>query len=180
MLAVSNWQTMPPGDLAQAVEISAYPDRYAATVTEAAAIAAAVLGGNVPTCTPGTTPIASGNAAVVWAEAHLGIPYVWGGTGPDGYDCSAFVQAAWAAAGVQLPRTAAAQMDGTTPIPAGSEQPGDLAFPISEITVHGAQHVELVVTPASTGAGILVSEAHTGTVSSNSSYSDSGFVFGRP
>jgi hypothetical protein len=44
-------------------------------------------------------------AAILYAAAQLGKPYVWGGTGPVGYDCSGLVMMAYRAAGVSLPRT---------------------------------------------------------------------------
>src|SRR5690606_22604353 len=55
---------------------------------------------------------ASGKGAVAldFAMAQLGDPYVWGGTGPDGWDCSGLTQAAWAAAGVSLPRSSSQQI----------------------------------------------------------------------
>lgn len=66
--------------------------------------------------------------AIAFAKAQLGCPYVYGGTGPcqAGYDCSGLVQAAWAAAGVSIPRTSEkqwAQLPHVT-----DPQPGDLMF----------------------------------------------------
>jgi len=49
--------------------------------------------------------------AVLFAAGALGIPYVWGGTGPNGYDCSGLVQAAYRSGGVVLPRVAQDQYD---------------------------------------------------------------------
>ncbi|MGP4112841.1 NlpC/P60 family protein [Streptomyces sp. 4N509B] len=67
-------------------------------------------------------------AAVAFAHAQLGKPYVWGGTGPDGFDCSGLTQAAWAAAGVALPRTSYAQVGSGTPVALSELAPGDLVF----------------------------------------------------
>ncbi|GAA1990309.1 C40 family peptidase [Catenulispora subtropica] len=67
-------------------------------------------------------------AAVAFAKSQLGKPYIFGATGPGGYDCSGLTQAAWKAAGVTIPRTATAQMQGLRAIPASSAQPGDLVF----------------------------------------------------
>lgn len=71
---------------------------------------------------------ASGRAktAINFALAQLGDPYVYGGTGPNGWDCSGLVQAAWRAAGVSLPRVVGPQMNATKRIPMSQLQPGDL------------------------------------------------------
>ena len=75
-------------------------------------------------------PSVSGRAAaaVAFARAQIGKPYVFGATGPGAYDCSGLTQAAWRAAGVSIPRTATAQMQGLKAVPASAAQPGDLVF----------------------------------------------------
>jgi len=68
-------------------------------------------------------------AAVRFALAQVGKPYIWGGVGPSGYDCSGLTLEAWAAAGVAIPRTAQAQAESGTPVAGLAElQPGDLLF----------------------------------------------------
>jgi cell wall-associated NlpC family hydrolase len=67
--------------------------------------------------------------AVAFACAQLGKPYVWGGNGDPGFDCSGLTHAAYAAAGVTLPRTAQTQYDAGPLLPPGAAlQPGDLVF----------------------------------------------------
>jgi hypothetical protein len=66
--------------------------------------------------------------AVQFALAQVGKPYVWGAEGPDTFDCSGLVQAAYASAGVGLPRVARPQYRATTPVPVGAMIPGDLLF----------------------------------------------------
>src|SRR6266496_1417896 len=66
--------------------------------------------------------------AVQNALSKIGFPYVWGGTGPNGFDCSGLVMAAWAAAGVQIPRTTYEQWAALPHVPSSSIQPGDLLF----------------------------------------------------
>ena len=67
-------------------------------------------------------------AAVSFALAQVGKPYVWGATGPGSYDCSGLVMATWASAGVQIPRTTYSQWAALPHVSAANLQPGDLAF----------------------------------------------------
>lgn len=76
---------------------------------------------------------APGAKAVEVALAQVGKPYVWGGSGPNSFDCSGLTSYAWAAAGVQLPRTSRDQYSGTTRISRSELRPGDLIFYYSPI-----------------------------------------------
>ncbi|MFI6693537.1 NlpC/P60 family protein [Streptomyces sp. NPDC050433] len=70
---------------------------------------------------------ASGAKAVVaFARDQLGKPYVWGGTGPNGFDCSGLVMRAWEKAGVELPRTTWDQVNAGKSTTRGKLVPGDL------------------------------------------------------
>ncbi|WP_026115875.1 C40 family peptidase [Nocardiopsis kunsanensis] len=99
---------------------------------------------------------ASGNArtALDFAYAQIGKPYVWGGTGPNGYDCSGLTQAAWSAAGVSLPRTTYDQINAGTRVSWENKQAGDLLF------FYGAQpsHVGMYA-----GNGEMVHASTSGT-----------------
>ncbi len=64
--------------------------------------------------------------AVAFAYAQLGKPYVYGATGPGSYDCSGLTQAAWAAAGVSIPRTSYEQWAALPHVPESAMQPGDI------------------------------------------------------
>lgn len=77
-----------------------------------------------------TLPTAGqGAAAVQQALLQLGKPYIWGGVGPTGFDCSGLTMTSWAAAGVAIPRTAALQSTTGVPVPGvAAMQPGDLIF----------------------------------------------------
>ncbi|GAB3210205.1 C40 family peptidase [Marinactinospora thermotolerans] len=66
--------------------------------------------------------------AIQFALSQQGDPYVWGGTGPDGWDCSGLLQAAWRAAGVEIPRTTWPQHAALPPVSMADLQPGDLIF----------------------------------------------------
>ncbi|MCC9704755.1 NlpC/P60 family protein [Streptomyces sp. MNU76] len=65
-------------------------------------------------------------AAVAAARSALGKPYVWGSTGPDGFDCSGLMVWSYGQAGVGLPRTSQAQRYAGTQVPLSQAQPGDL------------------------------------------------------
>lgn len=67
--------------------------------------------------------------AVGFAKSQRGKPYVWGGTGRRGYDCSGLVQRSWRRAGVSIPRVAAAQYRRIrTKVARSRLRPGDLVF----------------------------------------------------
>lgn len=85
-------------------------------------------------------PNARAAAAVAYARGALGTPYVWGATGPNGFDCSGLTQAAWRAAGVALPRTTYTQINAGQRVPRSQLAPGDLVFFYS-----GISHVGLYV-----------------------------------
>ena len=68
----------------------------------------------------------SSSQVVNIARGLLGIPYVYGGSSPSGFDCSGFTQYVFGKAGISLPRTASAQQAAATPV--GSPEPGDLVF----------------------------------------------------
>lgn len=71
---------------------------------------------------------AQGQAAVEWAKTKLGLPYIWGATGPDAYDCSGFTSRAWSAAGRAINRTSRDQYTQVLKINLNSMRPGDLVF----------------------------------------------------
>jgi cell wall-associated NlpC family hydrolase len=80
--------------------------------------------------TPGRqagVPSPAAPRAVRFALGQLGDPYQWGAAGPDRWDCSGLTQAAYAHAGVRLPRTAAAQWRAGPRVP-GPLARGDLVF----------------------------------------------------
>jgi cell wall-associated NlpC family hydrolase len=103
---------------------------------------------------------ASGTAgtALSFALSQIGVPYVWGGESPSGYDCSGLVQAAYRAAGISLPRTAQEQFDAGPRLPPNAQlEPGDLVFFGPSTT--DVEHVGIVVQP-----GEMVDAPHKGTV----------------
>lgn len=111
-------------------------------------------GESSPPAPDGLLPAPSGRAAaaVAYAYAALGKPYVWGATGPSSYDCSGLTQAAWGAAGVSLPRTTYTQINSGTRVSRSALAPGDLIFFYS-----GVSHVGLYI-----GGGQMIHAPHPG------------------
>jgi len=99
-------------------------------------------------------PSASDQAAtaVATAKAEVGKPYVWGGAGPDSFDCSGLTQFSWKPAGVSLPHNAADQDDLIASIPVSAVVPGDLLF-YGEPVYHVAMYI---------GGGQMIEAPHTG------------------
>lgn len=89
---------------------------------------ASQTGSQVPIPDPSHGVSSRVQSALNFALAQLGKPYIWGGTGPTGYDCSGLMMVSWGKAGVSLPRTAAAQYAAGTPVSTSDLQPGDLVF----------------------------------------------------
>ncbi|WP_346940410.1 NlpC/P60 family protein [uncultured Clostridium sp.] len=71
-------------------------------------------------------PNASGSSIVGYAYKFLGVPYQWGGNGPNTFDCSGLTKYVYAACGISLPRVAQDQMNAGTPV--SQPEPGDLVF----------------------------------------------------
>jgi peptidoglycan DL-endopeptidase CwlO len=102
------------------------------TVPEQQTVKTNTLGGNgssAPVTYTGPTTTQA-DKAVAFAYAQLGCPYVYGGTGPCnlGFDCSGLAQAAWAAAGVAIPRDSYEQWAALPHVPLSDLEPGDLLF----------------------------------------------------
>ncbi|MEW1914008.1 NlpC/P60 family protein [Kitasatospora sp. NPDC085895] len=91
-------------------------------------------------------------AAVQFAYAQLGKPYVWGATGPGSYDCSGLTGAAWRAAGVSLPRVSQDQWNAGQHVSKANLQPGDLVFFYSDL-----HHVGIYI-----GGGKMIHAPRTG------------------
>jgi cell wall-associated NlpC family hydrolase len=99
--------------------------------------------------------------AIAAAETQLGKPYVYGGTGPDSWDCSGLTQWAFGQAGAAIPRTAADQYAAIpTKVPLGELEPGDLLFWATDTSDPSSiHHVAIYL-----GSGMMLAAPHTGTV----------------
>jgi cell wall-associated NlpC family hydrolase len=106
-----------------------------------------------------TAPPSSGKGAVAVAEARkqLGKPYVYGGSGPDSFDCSGLTAWAWKAAGVRLSHSAYTQYFETTRVPINAVEPGDLLF-FGKDGVESIHHNAIYI-----GNGDMIEASQTGT-----------------
>ncbi|MER7154850.1 C40 family peptidase [Streptomyces lydicus] len=102
--------------------------------------------------TTGGTQSTKAEKALAFARAQIGKPYVWGATGPSSYDCSGLTQAAWKAAGVDLPRTTWDQVKVGQRVATSNLQPGDLVFFFDDIS-----HVGMYI-----GGGKMIHAPHPG------------------
>jgi cell wall-associated NlpC family hydrolase len=152
-----------PDQIAQALFAYNHSQAYVQQVLAWADVYANAYGANTSSpprsAAGGQTSGAAAQAAVAYALAQIGTPYLWGGEGAGGFDCSGLVQAAYAAAGIQLPRIAQAQYEATAAnaVPLDQAQPGDLVFFGSSLSA--ITHVGLVVAP-----GDMVDAPHSGAV----------------
>jgi cell wall-associated NlpC family hydrolase len=138
------------------VRALARADEIAADNADAAAFRAALEaagGGGNP-----TPPTSWAAAAITAIKTKLGTPYLWGGTGPDAYDCSGLTGYAYEQAGVSMPRTAAQQYLAGTHPGLADLRPGDLLFwatdPSNPATIY---HVAMYA-----GGDLMWSDDHTG------------------
>jgi cell wall-associated NlpC family hydrolase len=121
-------------------------------------------GGSSGSCT-GTSqldalvaPNSAVSTVISFAQQQIGKPYLWGGTGPDSFDCSGLVMMAYRAAGIFIPRTSQEQWKWGPQVPASQVEPGDLVFFAgSDGTMTAPGHVGLVI-----GNGQMIEAYATG------------------
>lgn len=133
LLDVQGWQQMDKGAAVQAVQGSAFPERYAKWQQEAEALVKGLGASIAPTtCSadesaPGQPTVPSDLSQIrheilAYAQEGVGGAYVWGGTAFKAWDCSGYVQWVYSQAGINLPRTE----QWTLGTPTTNPQPGDL------------------------------------------------------
>ena len=146
-----------PGNLQQALlayndagwyvtEVLDQAARYAAGGAQAVSAAGSAI---CEQAALGLLPAGTNGKILTYAEAQLGKSYQYGATGPDAFDCSGLAMMAYRAAGIVIPRTAAAQWANGRQIPASQVQPGDLVFFAgADGTPSNPGHVGIVLNPA--------------------------------
>ena len=85
-----------------------------------------LLGRDIPVSRDSST--AAARRLIQTASRYIGVPYVFGGTTPDGFDCSGFMRYVYAKSGVYLPRMADEQYEVGQPVSYSRLQPGDMVF----------------------------------------------------
>jgi peptidoglycan DL-endopeptidase CwlO len=128
------------------------------TTTSAPAVAQVPVPVSVPSApaavAANAVSSASADAVIANAKQYLGVPYVWGGSTPSGFDCSGFVSYVYRSVGISLPRTSSAQQNVGTRVSLNQLQPGDLVFRGSP-----AYHVGIYI-----GGGQYIHAPQTGDV----------------
>jgi len=150
----------------------------AAAARRAAAAAAAAAAQNPAPTTTTTAPVSSptsgapappanslGEQAVQIAMGELGVPYVWGGASPSGFDCSGLTMWVYAQLGIHLDHYTVSQFNAGPHVAESDLAPGDLVF-----FEPGIGHVGIYI-----GNGEFIHAPHTGTVVQISSLSDSWY-----
>ena len=149
-------------DIQRLQEQAAAAARAAAQAAQAQAAAASGSSGSTSSGGSGAggsvpDPGGSGrSSAVAIAQRYLGVPYVWGGASPSGFDCSGLVMYVYAQLGIGLSHGATDQQRASTPVPISALQPGDLVFFGS---ASYSYHVGIYV-----GGGSMIHAPHTGAV----------------
>ncbi|MFK4109549.1 NlpC/P60 family protein [Streptomyces sp. NPDC002176] len=134
-------ERLTPPERAKAADgAPATPARATRSAPTPAASAGVSSGRTSAPTGPATAPDSRASAAVAYAYRKLGSPYVWGATGPNAFDCSGLIQAAYRSAGISLPRTTYAQINAGRRVSRSQLRPGDLVFFYS-----GISHVGMYV-----------------------------------
>jgi peptidoglycan DL-endopeptidase CwlO len=121
-------------------QLADYKKQYAAlTAPQQLAVTHAVSGVATAPVGPVVASSAAAQTAVNTALAQVGKPYVWGGSGPNGFDCSGLTMYSYGTAGIALPHSAAGQSTMGRPVSVSELQPGDLLFyysPVSHVAMY--------------------------------------------
>ena len=121
----------------------------ASTTTRSAertAVASSTTSTETETATPAASAVpasANGSAIIDAASRYVGVPYVYGGSTPSGFDCSGFTSYVFAQVGISLPRTSGAQRSAGTVVSRADAQPGDLIFSPGHIAIYAGGNTQI-------------------------------------
>ncbi|WP_454850093.1 C40 family peptidase [Promicromonospora soli] len=128
------YQAQLAADAAEAEAEAATAEAAAASAAAAAEAEAAAV--DIPAS-------ASGSAVVSVAMRYLGVPYLWGGSTPAGFDCSGFTSYVYAQVGINLPRTSSEQRYAGPEVPWSEAQPGDLLWSPGHIAIYAGDGMQI-------------------------------------
>lgn len=128
---------------------------------EGSEVGSAVTGGPAP------------RGLISFARRFLGTPYVWGGTSPNGFDCSGFTQYVYKQFGVNLPRISADQARAGKRIGLGDLKPGDMVAWDNSSRNNGADHIAIYI-----GNGLIIEAPRPGRSVQITSLYDTGNAWG--
>lgn len=114
-----------------------------------------------PEALNGNTGTTLASQIIATAKKYIGVPYLWGGTTPNGFDCSGYVQYVFNIHGIKLPRTSSQQYAAGYAVSKSNLQPGDLVF--FNTSGSGVSHLGIYLgngqfIHASTSKGVIIAD----------------------